>query len=106
MHWMKNHSFVIPIEQFWERYHIGIRQGLEVAKPEYTRPSFTEFFQSNEYLENKEYDKAIESYDKVINDPNYITVWNNKGLDEAHHNVIIHPFFSPLLIRLESIEIQ
>jgi tetratricopeptide (TPR) repeat protein len=36
--------------------------------------------EGNKYLEAKEYQKALDHFQKVINDPNYSDAWNNKAV--------------------------
>ncbi|CAN5413396.1 hypothetical protein BH18THE2_BH18THE2_29620 [soil metagenome] len=33
----------------------------------------------NRYLDNREYNKALEYYEKIVSDPNLAKAWNNKG---------------------------
>jgi tetratricopeptide (TPR) repeat protein len=53
---------------------------VSLAGSESTPNTSSTIDEANKYFEERDYKKALENYDKVINDPNYKKALNNKGL--------------------------
>jgi tetratricopeptide (TPR) repeat protein len=76
----ENAAYMIPVDVLISKLHVGLPDKTGRVPPEFTDPTYSHFVEANKYYDAMEYEKAIEYYDKVIYDPNYIRAWNNKGL--------------------------
>ena len=71
-----NFGYVIPIETILQKFEDEIR----VSKPSQTVDTASIIDEGTKYYHTKDFYKAIEYFEKVIYDPNYVSAWYNKGL--------------------------
>ena len=81
----ENHGYVVPIEIILDRFHPSDKfQGKKQISTSLPYKIDSILDKGNQYLESEDYSSAIEYYDKIINNPNLVSAWNNKGLSFYH----------------------
>src|SRR5215213_1404265 len=86
-----NQGYIIPMSVVVGTFALD-QKTKKISAPSPTLDARKILDTGNEYYYNREYAKAIEQYEMVINDPNYATVWSNKGSALSHlskHNEAI-----------------
>jgi tetratricopeptide (TPR) repeat protein len=78
-----NQGYIIPIEEVIKKFDLEKKRKISAPSPTLDTGKIIDM--GVEYYYKREYAKAIEQYEIILNDPNYTTAWNNKG--EALRNL-------------------
>jgi hypothetical protein len=86
-------GYVIPIELILERFPKQptvipdkFHKESTVGLPSHVEHIAKLLEEANKYYDDKDYSKAIEFYEKITNDPNYVIAWYNRGNSLAKLN--------------------
>ena len=74
-----NIGYVIPVELILDKF----QQEKKITFPAKTMDSASIIQEGVEYYLKREYEKSIQTLNKIINDPNYVYALNNKGVSLA-----------------------
>jgi tetratricopeptide (TPR) repeat protein len=73
-----NDGYIIPMHLVIEKFDLEKERRVSAPSPTLDTGKIIDI--GNGYYNKHEYIKAIEQYEIILNDSNYVKAWNNKGL--------------------------